>query len=212
MAEGSGKTGNKVMNGFLWRLFERIGAKGVELVVSLIIANILVEPDLYGSLSLLLVIITILQVFVDSGLGNALVQKKDADNLDFSTVFYFNIVFCAVLYVGLFFAAPFIANFYDDPSLTPLIRVLGIIILISGVKNVQVAYVTRNLLFKRFFYSTLGGTIAAAVVGIFLAYKGYGTWALVMQYVTNTTFDLKVSWHTDGSFLHRASLPRAMSS
>lgn len=196
MAEGSGKTGNKVMNGFLWRLFERIGAKGVELVVSLIIANILVEPDLYGSLSLLLVIITILQVFVDSGLGNALVQKKDADNLDFSTVFYFNIVFCAVLYVGLFFAAPFIANFYDDPSLTPLIRVLGIIILISGVKNVQVAYVTRNLLFKRFFYSTLGGTIAAAVVGIFLAYKGYGTWALVMQYVTNTTFDTIILWIT----------------
>ena len=69
---------------------------------NIIIANILVEPDLYGSLSLLLVIITILQVFVDSGLGNALVQKKDADNLDFSTVFYFNIVFCAVLYVGLF--------------------------------------------------------------------------------------------------------------
>ena len=114
MAEGSGKTGNKVMNGFLWRLFERIGAKGVELVVSLIIANILVEPDLYGSLSLLLVIITILQVFVDSGLGNALVQKKDADNLDFSTVFYFNIVFCAVLYVGLFFAAPFIAILLFD--------------------------------------------------------------------------------------------------
>ena len=96
----------------------------------------------------------------------------------------------------LFLASPLFATFYDDPSLTPIIRVLGHRILISGVKNVQVAYVTRNLLFKRFFYSTLGGTIAAAVVGIFLAYKGYGTWALVMQSVSNTTIDTIILWIT----------------
>ena len=191
----SGGTGKKVMNSFFWRLFERIGAKGVELVVSLVLANML-DPDLFGSIALVLVVITILQVFVDSGLGNALIQKKDSDNKDFSTVFFFNIVFCAVLYAMLFFASPFFADFYEDPSLTPIIRVLGLTIVISGVKNVQVAYVSKTLQFKRFFFSTLGGTIFAAVAGLVLAYKGYGMWALVIQSVSNTAIDTIILWIT----------------
>ena len=188
-------TGRKVMNSFFWRLFERLGAKGVELVVSLVLANLL-DPDLFGSIALVLVVITILQVFVDSGLGNALIQKKDSDNKDFSTVFFFNIVFCAVLYAGLFFASPFFANFYEDPSLTPIIRVLGLTVVISGVKNVQVAYVSKTLQFKRFFFSTLGGTVFAAVAGLVLAFKGYGMWALVIQSVSNTAIDTVILWIT----------------
>ncbi|MBR3141977.1 MAG: lipopolysaccharide biosynthesis protein [Clostridiales bacterium] len=191
----SSQTGKKVMNSFFWRLFERIGAKGVELVVSLVLANLL-DPELFGSIALVLVVITILQVFVDSGLGNALIQKKDSDNKDFSTVFFFNIVFCAVLYTLLFFASPFFARFYDDPSLTPIIRVLGLTVVISGVKNVQVAYVSKTLQFKRFFFSTLGGTIFAAVAGIYMAFKGYGMWALVVQSVSNTAIDTIILWIT----------------
>ena len=108
-----GHSGSKVMNGFIWRLFERVGAKGVELIVSLAIAKVL-DPGLFGSIALVLVVITILQVFVDSGLGNALIQKKDSDNKDFSTVFYFNIVFCIILYGVLFFLSPIFAAFYNN--------------------------------------------------------------------------------------------------
>ena len=189
------QTKSKVLSGFLWRLFERFGARGVELIVALVLANVL-DPDLFGSIALVLVVITIMQVFVDSGLGNALIQKKDADNKDFSTVFFFNIVFCAFLYTILFIASPFFANFYDDPSLTPIIRVLGLTVVFSGVKNVQLAYVSRNLQFKRFFFSTLGGTIFAAVAGIVLAFKGYGMWALVIQSVSNTAIDTIILWIT----------------
>ena len=189
------QTRSKVLSGFLWRLFERFGARGVELIVALVLANVL-DPDLFGSIALVLVVITIMQVFVDSGLGNALIQKKDADNKDFSTVFFFNIAFCAVLYTILFFLSPVFANFYDDPSLTPIIRVLGLTVVFSGVKNVQMAYVSKNMQFKRFFFFFLGGTIFAAVAGVVLAFKGFGMWALVIQSVSNTAIDTIILWIT----------------
>ena len=183
------------MSGFIWRLFERVGAKGVELIVSLVLAKML-DTELFGSIVLVLVVINIMQVFVDSGLGNALIQKKDSDNKDFSTVFFFNIVFCAVLYTVLYFTAPYFAAFYDDLSLTPVIRVLGLTVVISGVKNVQIAYVSKTMQFKRFFFSTLGGTIFAAIAGLVLAYNGYGIWAIVVQSVSNTAIDTVILWIT----------------
>lgn len=189
------KTGNKVMINALWRLAERFGAKIVAIIVELKIANI-VGPESYGTVALITVFTTILQVFVDSGLGNALIQKKDADDLDFSTVFYVNMVLCTVLYIIMFFCAPLISAFYKKPFLTPIIRVLSLIIIVSGLKNVQQAYVARHMLFKRFFFSTLGGTIGAAVVGITLAVLGYGVWAIVAQMLFNTAVDTLILWLT----------------
>ena len=183
------------MSNMLWRLAERLGAKGVEFIVSIVLARLLV-PEVYGTIALVTVFIAIMQVFVDSGLGNALVQKKDADQIDFSTVFYFNIAFCLVLYALLFLLSPLIAAFYNDPALTPVIRVLGLTIVVSGVKNVQQAYVSRHMLFHRFFFATLGGTIGAAVIGIYLAYRGYGVWALVAQQVFNVALDTIILWFT----------------
>ena len=110
-------------------------------MVSIVLARLL-APELYGTISLVTVFTTIMQVFVDSGMGNALIQKKDADDLDFSSVFYFNVVVCAVLYLVMFCAAPVIARFYEDMSLVPIIRVLSLTLVISGVKNVQQAYVS----------------------------------------------------------------------
>src|SRR5699024_577844 len=109
------------------------------------------------------------------------IQKKDADELDFSSAFYFNFVVCLVLYSIMFIAAPYIAAFYKDGSLTPIIRVISLTIVISGVKGIQQSYVSRNMLFKRFFFSTLGGTIFSAFLGIGLAYSGFGVWAIVAQ-------------------------------
>ena len=129
-------TGKKISSNMIWRLLERIGAHGVSFVVSIVLARIL-DPSVYGTIALVMVFITILQVFVDSGLGNALIQKKDADDIDFSSVFYCNIAFCLIFYIGIFFFAPVIADFYSNAELIPVIRVLGITVLISGVKNMQ---------------------------------------------------------------------------
>ena len=128
--------GNTFLTNFLWRFLERVGAQGVTLIVSIVLARLL-DPTVYGTIALVTVFTAIMQVFVDSGMGSALVQKKDADDLDFSSVFYFNMVMCLVLYALMFAAAPFIARFYAMPELTPAIRVLNLTLVISVVKNIQ---------------------------------------------------------------------------
>lgn len=182
-----------VTSNLLWRLAERFGAQGVTLLVSIILARLL-DPDVYGSIALVTVITTILQVFLDGGFSTALIQKKDADDVDFSSVFYFNVIFGLVLYVLLFLISPYIADFYHMPDLTPVIRVLGLTLIIFSLKSVQQAYVSRNMMFKKFFFATLGGTIGAAVVGISLAYLGYGVWALVAQHLFNMLIDTIILW------------------
>ena len=184
-----------VMSNFIWRFLERCGAQGVTFVVSVVLARLL-DPSVYGTVALVTIFTTIMQVFVDSGMGNALIQKKKADDLDFSSVFYFNLFVCSCLYVVMFSIAPLIASFYKMPELTAIIRVLSLILVISGIKNVQQAYVSRNMLFKRFFFSTLCGTITAAVVGITMAYLDFGVWALVAQMLVNAAIDTSILWIT----------------
>ena len=184
-----------VVKGFMWRFAERCGAQLVSFVVSIVLARIL-SPEDYGTIALVTVFTAILQVFVDSGLGTALIQKKDADDLDFSSVFYFNFIVCLVLYAVMFLAAPYIALFYEDSTLTSVIRVLSLTIVISGVKGIQQAYVSRNMLFKRFFFSTIGGTIFSAFLGIGIACAGFGVWALVAQQISNTAIDTLILWIT----------------
>lgn len=186
---------NITVKNFIWRFAERCGAQLVTFVVSIVLARIL-SPDDYGTVALVTVFTTILQVFVDSGLGVALIQKKNADDLDFSSVFYFNFVVCIVLYAGMFFAAPIIASFYNDLILIPIIRVISLTIVISGIKGIQQSFVSRNMLFKRFFFSTLGGTIFSAIIGIAMAYAGCGVWAIVAQQLSNTAIDTLILWLT----------------
>ncbi len=187
------KEKNIVVSSLFWRFLERVGAQGVSFIVSIILARLL-DPSVYGTVALVTVFTTLMQVFVDSGMGNALIQKKNADDIDFSSVFYFNLSMCTVLYAIMFFVAPFISAFYEKPELIPVIRVLSLMLIISGVKNIQQAYVSKHLLFKKFFFSTLGGTIGAAIIGIYMAYNGYGIWALVTQQLFNLTVDTIILW------------------
>ena len=186
-----------VITNFIWRLMERGGTYLMNFAVSIVLARLL-DPSLYGTVALVTAITTILQVFVDSGMANSLIQKKDTDDLDYSSVFYFNLGFCLLLYAGLFFAAPLIGRLYRDPSLAPIVRVLGLTIVVAGVKNVQQAYVAKTMQFRRFFFATLGGTIFSAIVGITLAYLGYGVWALVFQQLLNVTVNTVILWLTVG--------------
>lgn len=189
------KDKNIILDNFIWRFAERCGAQLVTAVVTLLLARILMPED-YGRTALVAVFINILQVFIDSGLGTALIQRKDADDLDFSSVFYFNFAVCLVLYAGMFIAAPYIAAFYKDPSLTPVVRVASLTLVFSGVKGIQQAYVSRNMMFKRFFFATLGGTLFSAFLGLGMAYAGFGVWALVAQQLSNTAIDTLILWLT----------------
>lgn len=191
-------TTKKVASSFVWQLLERFGAEIVTFVVSIILARIL-DPVVYGTVALVTVITTILNVFVDSGFCSALIQKKKPDSLDYSTVFYFNLLVAIVLYTGMFFSANLIADFYNMPNLVWIIRVLSLTLIFSAIKNCSKAYVSKHMQFKKYFFSTLGGTVAAAVVGIVMALNGYGVWALVLQFVVNSFIDsvilfFAVSW------------------
>ena len=174
----------KTLSGVIWKFGERVSAQAVNFIVSIILARLLLPED-YGLIALVTVFITICNKIVVSGFATSLIQKKDADNLDFSTVFYFSLVVAAVLYAGLFFAAPFIAEFYSaesDPELfIQVIRVMGLNLFIIAVNSVQQAYVSRTMQFRKFFFSTIIGTVVSAIAGIALAYMGKGVWALVAQ-------------------------------
>lgn len=179
---------SQVIQGAFWKFAERIAAQLVSLIVSIILARLL-SPMEYGTVSLVMVFITIANVFVNSGFGQALIQKKDADSLDFSSVFYFSLGFTGLIYVVLFFLAVPISEFYDMPILNPVLRVLAISVPIMGINSVQQAYVARKMQFRLFFYATFIGTAISAVVGILLAYVGFGVWALVAQTLTNNIID-----------------------
>ena len=181
---------NGVIRNLVWKFAERITAQFVTLVVSIILARLL-DPSHYGIISIVTIFITLANVFVSDSFGSALIQKKDADPLDFYSVLYFNIVFSVILYAVLFIAAPYISSFYGSgyEILTPVLRVLSLRIILSAINSVQQAYVSRQMMFRKFFWSTLFGTVISAIVGITMAYNGFGVWSLVAQYLTNTTVD-----------------------
>lgn len=185
----------KVMSGMFWRFGERICAQLVTFLVSVVLARIL-DPSHYGVISLITIFITIANVFVTDSFGKALIQKKEADSCDYSSVFFFNIIFSWVVYFSIFAFAPLVSRFYNEPILTPTLRVLALKLPLAGINSVQQAYVSKNMLFKRFFWSTLIGTVVSGVVGIAMALAGMGVWALVGQYLTNSTMDTLVLWIT----------------
>ena len=189
--------GQKVFSNLIWRFLERFGSQLVSMAVQIILARML-DPAVFGTVAKVTLITSILLVFVDSGMANSLIQKKNPDDLDYSSVFYFNVVFCLVLYALLFAFAPLIAKGYKDGQLTAIIRVLGLTVVVAGVKNVQQAYVSKTLQFKRFFFATLGGTILSAAVGITMVYMDFGVWALVAQQLTNVTVNTAILWLTVG--------------
>lgn len=187
----------KVVSNLIWRFFERCGAQLVSFAVTVVLARIL-DPAEYGPIAKVAVFTSILLVFVDSGMANALIQKKDPDDLDYSSVFWFNLSFGVFLYALLFLFAPLIARMYHNTALTPILRVLGLTLVVAGVKNVQQAYVSKTLQFKRFFFATLGGTLFSAALGIAMAYRGFGVWALVAQQLSNVTVNTVILWFTVG--------------
>lgn len=175
----------KVFSGMIWAFGEQFAAQAVSFILSVILARLLM-PDEYGTITMVLVFINIANVFVTNGFGEALVQRKNATDEDFTTVFYCSLAVAVFLYSVLYITAPLIATFYDSPELALVLRVLSLKLPIASINSIQRAYVQKNMQFKKFFFSTLGGTILSGVLGIFMAYKGFGVWALVAQYMSNS--------------------------
>ena len=171
------------------------GPQGVQFVLSIILAR-LVSPEDYGVIALILVFIQIATVFIQSGFNTALIQKKESDDTDFSSIFYLSLFVALICYVVLFFAAPFIAKFYNQEILTPVIRVISLTLFFGAVNSVQNAYVSKTMQFKRFFYSSMGAVVGSGIVGVILAYMGYGVWALVAQQLINNVLICIILWFT----------------
>ena len=183
----------------IWKLLERFSSQLVSFVISIILARILMPTD-YGIIAIILVFINIANVIIDGGFNTALIQKKDADQTDFSTIFWFCLLMAAVIYLFLYFGAPLVASFYKKDVLIPVLRVLGLNIFFFSFNSIQRAYVSRRMLFQKLFYVNAIAIILSGAIGIAMAYGGYGVWALVGQTLTGSFFcclflSFFIQWH-----------------
>ena len=185
----------KVTTGAFWSLLEQLGAKCTALIIEIVLARILMPED-YGIVALAAVFITIANTITNDGLSLALVQKKEADDVDFSTCFYLNLAVSLAMYFAIFFSAPYMASFYDSPMLSDVLRVLGVSLPVSSVNSIQRAFATRHMMFRRFFVSSTIGYICSGIAGISMAYMGCGVWSLAAQTILSALFDTLILWFT----------------
>ena len=185
----------QVVFGLVWRFGERIIVQLIAFCVQIVLARILMPED-FGVVALVTVFVSISTNLAENGFGNALIQKADADELDYSSVFYFGIFAYIGLYGLFFFAAPYIAAFYENEILTPVLRVMGLRLVVAAFNLVQYAHVHRHLLFRKYFASTLIGTIVSAIIAFAMAYSGFGVWALVEQMLVSSFVNMLVLWVT----------------
>lgn len=175
-------TKNKVVNGLFWKVMENGGSQGIQFIISILLARLL-SPDEYGIINLVLIFITIANVIVQNGFGTALVQKYQADEQDYSSVFFVNLGAAAVIYGILFLFAPWIARFYENPEMSRIVRVLALVLFPGAVISVQTAFVSRQMQFKGLCLSTVMAALVSGGAGVGLAGAGFGVWALVGQQI-----------------------------
>ncbi len=188
-------TKSNILSSLFWKLMERGGTQGIQFIVQIILARLL-APEQFGTIAIVMVFIQLAQVFVQSGFNTALIQKKDADEEDFSSIFYLSIAIAGFLYILMYISAPYIANFYNDDILIPVLRVLSLTLFAGAFNSIQNAFVSRNLLFKKLFKSSLGAILISGVLGIIAAYQGLGIWALVIQQLVNQISITIIMWFT----------------
>ena len=206
MAFDKKKLGISALTGVIWKFSERVGAQLVALIVQIILARLL-SPEDYSVVGIISIFFAFCTVLITGGLNTALIQKKDADIEDYSTVLHVSMLLAGVLFVLMYFAAPWIADLYDKDILVPAIRIMSLTFFINAFTSVLGAYVSSNLQFKKSFFASLIGSVVSAAVGIGMAMNGFGPWALIAQQMTNAAcnaatlyymarlrFVLRISW------------------
>ena len=194
----------KATSGVAWSAFERFGQQGCALVVQLVLARLL-APEQFGLIAMVMVFVLLSNVLVECGFGRAIVQRKEVDDLDLNTVFYFNILTGGFLSVGLYVLAPYIASFYGETQLIEVIRFLSMGVVFGSFGLVHQSIMNRNMQFKKLFWVTFPATILSGIMGVVLAYLGYGLWALVgyvigQRFFTTLCLWIKSDWHPGLSF------------
>lgn len=193
MSEAKASLKNRTIKGMFWGGVDTFLNKGISFVFNLLIARQLMPED-YGVIAILAVLMSICQCFVDSGFGAALVRKSNRTEEDFSTVFYFNILAALVLYIIIWLIAPFIARFYNQPILTEVTKIYSVVLIINALSIVQNTKLTIDLNFKAFAKISAVAAILTGTIALFLAYRGYGIWALVVQAISNALIRSILLW------------------
>ncbi|MCR5188644.1 MAG: lipopolysaccharide biosynthesis protein [Treponema sp.] len=183
----------KTKIGIIWNTFERFSVQIVSFIIGIILARLLTPED-YGTVGLLTVFLSISNVFIDSGFSKGLIQKNDRTDEDFSTTLIFNFFISIILYVILFLSAPLIANFYKRPELVSLSRVLFLVIILMSLTVVQIAILQIKVDFRKIAIINFSSTLIAGIIGIIVAYKGLGVWALVIQTLVKQTMATILYW------------------
>lgn len=173
----------KTVKGLAWNSIQNFTNHGVEFLLMLFMARLL-GPKEYGLIGLTTIFLAISSTFVNSGFSNALIRKKDCTNDDFSTVFIFNLFISVVCYSILFIIAPYVGDFYNEPVLCPILRVLGLMLITQAFCAVQNTILTKNIDFKKKTKITVSKNIISGLIGLLFAYLGFGVWALVIQSLT----------------------------
>lgn len=195
---------SKAISGFFWQLGQKLLGQVFSFGVSVILARLLM-PEEFGIVALSGMFMMLVNVVLSGGLHLALVQKKEADELDFSTIYVAGMGFALIVYAIIFFSAPYVAIAFGNQTACPVLRVLGLNTIIGSLSGVQGAYISRHLQFKKFFYVTFSGQLLSAIVGVAMAFTGFGVWALVGQSMTTTicttvALSLIVPWHPQLKF------------
>ena len=194
----------KFFSGIAWTFIQNIAVKGLGFVFMVILTRVLTPED-YGLIGMLSIFIAVSEVFIISGFGEALIQKKDCSDEDFTTAFYFNVTIALFIYVILFLSAPLIANFYHEPQLVILTRVLCLNFVFGSLNIVQQAKLSKAMNFKPLAIITLVSVLLSGVIGVVMACSGFGVWALVAQTISATTirvvlFPVFTQWHPQKPF------------
>lgn len=184
-----------VLGNLLWKLMERTGTQGIQLVIQIVLARLLLPED-YGIIAIIAIFLTISGVFVQSGLSTALIQKKDVDETDFSTVFVLSLLIAGLIYITLFITATEISVFFNEPRLVSVLRVLSLTLFLGAFNSVQNAVIARNMKFKKLFASSIMAIVGSGTIGIGMAFAGFGVWALVGQQLANQLIITVVLWFT----------------
>lgn len=167
-----------VSKSFFWKMFERVMSQGVNLVVQIVLARILV-PEHFGSLAILVALTNYANIFVQSGISTVIVQKKDLDSKDVSTLLTYCLTISAFFYIVLFVGAPLLASYYKSDILCPALRVISLTLFLNSFNSVQTGLLTRQMQFKKIFFRTIIAVPVSGFIGIFMALNGFGLWSLV---------------------------------
>lgn len=183
----------KTISSMLWNAVQRFGTMTISFVSNLVLARLLL-PDDFGCIGMLAIFISLSEVFIDGGFGSALIQKKDASQVDFSTIFYWNLFVAVILFLVLYVCSPYVAEYYRMPLLKDVLRAISVVLIINGFSVIQTSILTKNLDFKLIAKINLISMTIGVIVAVVMAYMGYGVWSLVAKNILAALITAILLW------------------